>query len=72
MEGQSSIVERRVYRDEMSQRMGRSKEWIRELERRSKIPKARYDEGSRRGYWLESEVIKILAGKAPAAERVAA
>lgn len=55
--------ERRVYRPELSRRMGLSNEWIRQLERKGKIKKAKYDEGSRRGYWLESEVRAIVSGK---------
>ncbi|MDZ4778257.1 MAG: hypothetical protein SGJ23_15860 [Alphaproteobacteria bacterium] len=65
METQTEDVDRRVYRPELSRRLGLSTEWIRQLERKGRIARARYDEGSRRGFWLETEVRAIVAGGSP-------
>jgi len=68
-------IDRRVYRRELEQLTGWGATWIRELEKRGKIPAGRVDQGGKRKWWPASEVRAIVAGRAvenPEPEKVAA
>jgi hypothetical protein len=54
---------RRVYVPELKARTGYSSEWLRQLERNGRIPKARVDPGGKRKFWLDDEADKIVAGE---------
>jgi predicted DNA-binding transcriptional regulator AlpA len=66
-------IDRRVYRRELEQLTGWGATWIRELEKRGKIPTGRVDQGGKRKWWPVSEVRAIVAGRqVGAAEKQAA
>jgi DNA-binding transcriptional MerR regulator len=55
---------RRVYASELKARLGVGDTWLRQLEKRGKIPPARKDEGGKRKYWLSDEAEAIVRGPA--------
>jgi predicted DNA-binding transcriptional regulator AlpA len=59
---------RRVYAKELKARTGYGDTWLRELERRGKIPPSRRDPDGKRKWWLDSEVDAIVAGTSASAE----
>jgi hypothetical protein len=59
-------IDRRVYRRELEQLTGWGATWIREMEKRGRIPKGRVDKGGKRKWWLLSEARAIVAGPPPA------
>jgi hypothetical protein len=56
---------RRVYARELKQRLGFSDTWLRELEKRGRIPPGRRDPGGKRKFWFDDEVDAIVNGEAP-------
>ena len=56
---------RRVYKAELMRRTGYGDTWLRELEKRGRIPKARCDPGGKRLFWLDDEADAIVRGTAP-------
>jgi hypothetical protein len=61
---------RRVYAAELKSRLGVGDTWLRELEKRGRIPKGRIDPGGKRRWWPEEDVDAVIAGQWP--ERTAA
>jgi hypothetical protein len=53
---------RRVYAREFKARLGCGDTWLRELELRGQIPKARKDPGGKRKWWTEAEVEAVVRG----------
>lgn len=69
---QREDIERRVYDRELEQLTGWGPTWIRTLERRGVIPKARTDPGGKRRWRPLSEAKAIVEGRtADAAKEVA-
>jgi hypothetical protein len=55
---------RRVYVAELKARTGYGESWIRELEKRGRIPKGRKDPGGKRKWWFDDEADAIVRGDA--------
>ena len=53
---------RRVYTAEFKARLGVGDTWLRELERRGRIPRARKDPDAKRKWWPDDEVDAVVAG----------
>jgi hypothetical protein len=56
---------RRVYAAEFKSRLGVGDTWLRELEKRGRIPKSHIDPGGKRKWWSEDEVNAVIAGQWP-------
>lgn len=63
---------RRVYAAELKARTGWGDTWLRELEKRGRIPKGRVDPGGKRKWWTDAEADAIVFGTPTSTERVEA
>ena len=65
MSEKQESTRRRVYTPELKARTGYSDTWLRELEKRGRIPRGRKDPDGKRKFWLSDEDDRIVAGVAP-------
>lgn len=63
---------RRVYAAELKARLGCGDTWLRELEKRNRIPKAHKDPDGKRKWWTDAEADAIVSGAPASTERAEA